>query len=240
MFEKDRVKNFSGKEMEVYDFVIKNHAKIPFMTIREFSSLCGYSTTVIIKFCHKLGCGSYKEFKNKLNEHFKNNDFSKGKIFSEELLGFFRVSNNLELGNSINDFYTKINNSQAVLFIGLGTSGILSEYSARVLSNVGITAHFINDPGFPIDVNFYKNWLVVFLSVSGETPEVVGLARRFTFSGINTMCITSNPSSSIVTNTLSSISYNMKQTKLNDDYNITSQIPVLYIVETICRMRNTP
>ncbi|MFJ5510066.1 MurR/RpiR family transcriptional regulator [Pectobacterium jejuense] len=238
MFEKENVKNFSEREMEVYDFIIKNHMKIPFMTIREFSSLCGYSTTVIIKFCNKLGCSSYKEFKLKLSEHFKNNNLSRGQVFSEELLGFFRVSNSEELTDSIRKFSKKISCSQAVLFIGFGTSGILAEYCARVFSNVGITAHFINDPGFPIDVGFYKNWLVVFLSVSGETREMVGLAKRFTLAGINTVAITSNPASSIVMNSLSYISYNMKQTKLNDDFNITSQIPVLYIIETVCRMKN--
>lgn len=236
MFDNNIIKNLNQTEASIYDFVMNNHNKISFMTIRELSELCNVSTTSVLNFCKKIGCTGYNDFKTKIKEHLSENAMTKMKVFSESLTGFFQVSDSVEYLYSIKKLHEFILNSEAVLFVGLGTSGILAEYSARCLSNVGLTAHFINDPEFPVNLDFYKKWLVVFFSVSGETPLVLKLATNATNKGIETYAITSNAKSRITGKVKNVISYNIKQKRLGNDYDLTSQLPLIFIIEVICNL----
>lgn len=237
MFAKDDIKLLSRSEKHIHDYILKNYNKIPYMTIRELSESCNVSTTTILNFCKKIGCPGYNEFKNELKKYIAGNSLNKIQMLSESLTGFFHVSNSKDLHESIKKFYADIIKSEAVLFVGQGTSGILCKYSARNLSNVGVTAHYIDDPEYPVNFSSYKKWLVVFLSVSGNTTYVVNLAKEFTENGIATVAITSNINSKITSHVNTVISYDLRLKRLSrGDFDITSQLPVLFIIEVVCNL----
>ena len=63
MFTHAAVANLNGLEMQVYNYVIKNRDKVMYMTIRELADAVGVSTTTVLRFCRKLNCEGYSEFR---------------------------------------------------------------------------------------------------------------------------------------------------------------------------------
>ena len=57
--------------------------------------------------------------------------------------------------------------AENIIFIGNGTSGVLSQYAARFLSSLGKFAVYMDDPYFPMNSKYYENSMVIALSVSG-------------------------------------------------------------------------
>lgn len=71
MFGVDQVKALNDLEMLVYGYVMKYPEKVRYMRIRELASEAHVSTSTILRFCKKMGCGGYTEFKLQLKEHLE-------------------------------------------------------------------------------------------------------------------------------------------------------------------------
>ena len=69
LFRYDKIQKFNETEIELYKYMISNAEKIPFMTIREIASDTKVSTSTILRFCSKIGCDSYKIFKNEFRKY---------------------------------------------------------------------------------------------------------------------------------------------------------------------------
>lgn len=80
-----------------------------------------------------------------------------------------------------------------------------------------------------------RNTVVIALSVTGETKEVVDLLNRFKTSRCNILSITNQSNSTIAQISDWNISYNMEMISVNGGYNATSQVPVLFLIETLAR-----
>lgn len=63
MFSHSAIASLNNLEMMVYNYVIKNRDKVMYMTIRELADAAGVSTTTILRFCRKLNCDGYSEFR---------------------------------------------------------------------------------------------------------------------------------------------------------------------------------
>ena len=64
MFSHAAVASLNNLEMMVYHYVIKNRDKVMLcMTIRELAEAAGVSTTTVLRFCRKLQCEGYSEFR---------------------------------------------------------------------------------------------------------------------------------------------------------------------------------
>jgi len=53
MFTEKEIMSFNELEFEIYNFILNNSAKIPYMTIRELAGEAHVSTTTILHFCKK-------------------------------------------------------------------------------------------------------------------------------------------------------------------------------------------
>lgn len=73
MFTVDKIQSLNELELSVYEYVIQHKTAIPYMRIRELAGEVHVSTTTILRFCKKLGCDGYNEFKYKLKESMGQN-----------------------------------------------------------------------------------------------------------------------------------------------------------------------
>ena len=93
MFTIERIQTFNELEMLVYQYVIQHQSAIPYMRIRELAAEAHVSSTTILRFCKKLGCDGYAEFKLKMKEQLgRKNDVSIPEDLSE-LKAFWSGSN---------------------------------------------------------------------------------------------------------------------------------------------------
>ena len=68
MFTVDQIKSLNELELSVYHYVMQHQSAIPYMRIRELAAEAHVSTTTVLRFCKKIGCDGYAEFKLRMKQ----------------------------------------------------------------------------------------------------------------------------------------------------------------------------
>ncbi len=159
MFSHAAVASLNNLEMMVYHYVIKNRDKVMYMTIRELAEAAGVSTTTVLRFCRKLQCEGYSEFRVRFKLYLEQNEPQQANIGASEIMSFFKSVNNDEFDELLEQAVDIILASERIIFVGAGTSGALAKYGARFFSNVGKFSNHIDDPYFPVTNDMARNAL---------------------------------------------------------------------------------
>lgn len=80
-----------------------------------------------------------------------------------------------------------------------------------------------------------RNALAIVLSVSGETEEILRFASQFSLHNCKVLSITSHEHSRLAKLADFNLSWHVPQTRIAGVYDITTQIPVIYILESLGR-----
>jgi len=235
LFTHSAVASLNNIEMRVYNFVVKNRDKVMYMTIRELAEAAGVSTTTVLRFCRKLNCDGYSEFRVRFKLYLEQNEPQQANFGASEIISFFRSVNNDEFDQLLDKATDIILASERIIFVGAGTSGSLAKYGARFFSNVGKFSNHIDDPYFPVTSDMAKNALAIVLSVSGETAEILRFASQFSLHHCKVMSITSHEHSALAKLADFNLSWHIPQMRISGGYDLTTQIPVIYILETLGR-----
>ncbi|WP_314419526.1 MurR/RpiR family transcriptional regulator [Pseudescherichia vulneris] len=235
MFNHSAVASLNNLEMMVYNVVIKNRDKVMYMTIRELADAAGVSTTTVLRFCRKLECEGYSEFRVRFKLYLAQSEPQPANFGASEIISFFKSVNNDEFDRLLDQATDIILASERIIFVGVGTSGSLAKYGARFFSNVGKFSNHVDDPYFPVTNDMAKNALAIVLSVSGETEEILRFASQFSLHNCKVMSITSHEHSALAKLADFNLSWHIPQTRISGGYDLTTQIPVIYILETLGR-----
>ena len=235
MFSHSAIASLNNLEMMVYNYVIKNRDKVMYMTIRELADAVGVSTTTILRFCRKLNCDGYSEFRVRFKLYRDQNEPQQANFGASEIISFFKSVNNEEFDALLDKAVDIILSSERIIFVGAGTSGSLAKYGARFFSNIGKFSNHIDDPYFPVTNDMAKNALAIVLSVSGETEEILRFASQFSLHHCKVLSVTSHEHSRLAKLADFNLSWHVPQTRIGGVYDITTQIPVIYILESLGR-----
>jgi DNA-binding transcriptional regulator YhcF (GntR family) len=96
MFSHSAIASLNNLEMMVYNYVIKNRDKVMYMTIRELADAADVSTTTILRFCRKLNCEGYSEFRVRFKLYLEQNEPQQANFGASEIISFFKSVNNEE------------------------------------------------------------------------------------------------------------------------------------------------
>lgn len=204
------------------------------MTIKELAATAHVSTATILRFCKKCGAEGYSEFKIKYKEYLEGKQDVLKDDKEAELQSFITIIRSADFQESLNRAQKYLVDSKCILFIGIGTSGILGKYGARYFSNVGYFSLFIDDPWLPILQNPSEGTVMIALSESGMTKQTVYIASHLQQRGCPLISITNNEHSVLAKMADCNISYHVTE-KMVNERNVTTQVPVLYIIETLAK-----
>lgn len=235
MFSYEEIQKFNETEILIYKFIISNIEKIPYMTIRELASDIHISTSTLLRFCNKNGFEGYSEFKKAINDEIHLLKTQPPLEDLQELNLFFQRTNSSAFERKLSSAIEIIKNSDYLIFIGNGSSGTLAKYGARLFSNMGKFSVGLEDTFYPIETYSYKNAVIIALSESGETNGVVDMVRQFQQKKCMVLSITNAPNSTLAQISDWSFSYNIKEQRVNGNYNATTQVPTLFILECLAR-----
>ncbi|MFJ7499421.1 MurR/RpiR family transcriptional regulator [Serratia grimesii] len=233
MFTHKAIAELNTLELMVYNYVIKNKNPVIYMTIRELAEAAGVSTTTVLRFCKKMGCDGYSEFRIRFKLYLEQTEAPPIDFGTSEIISFFKSINNEEFNQLLDQAVQYIAAAERIIFVGVSTSGALGKYGARFFSNVGKFSTHIDDPYYPINSDMYKSAVAIMLSVSGETEEILRLASQFSLHNCKIVSITNNETSSLARMADFNLSYHVPPQLIAGQHNITTQIPVIYIIETI-------
>lgn len=192
------------------------------------------STSTILRFCRKVNCEGFSEFKVRLKMHLEEEKSTDLKNAQYTVSEFFERTLKGDIEKNIKNAAALINAADTVIFIGIGSSGILAEYGARYFSSLGKFSMYIKDPYFPIHSNMRNNSVTIALSVSGENNFTVTHLNQLKQEGSTIISITNHKHSTIAKISDVNISYYVTE-EWYENANITTQVPVMYTLESMAR-----
>lgn len=73
MFTHEMIASFNELETSLYNYISQNSEKVVYMRIRELANETHVSTASILRFCKKINCEGFSEFKVKLKMYTEAN-----------------------------------------------------------------------------------------------------------------------------------------------------------------------
>lgn len=247
MFSIQNIQELNDLEMSVYQYVMQHQDAIPYMRIREFASDAHVSTTTILRFCKKMGCDGYSEFKLKVKEHIGH----KGNVNVPEDISELRVF--LERMDSeiyqqkLNEAASIVAKADRVFCVGVSNSGYVAQYAARYFSGFGKFSIAITDPFYPMwQLNEIQNTVALVFSISGEVSQVTQITNHLKQHHCHIISITNTEKCTVAQLAELNLCHyiTMRRGENNTDFkthsmkaiiDYTSQAPALIIAETLAK-----
>lgn len=228
-------------EVDIYNYIIKNLDKVCYMRVRDLAEAVHVSTSTIIRFCKKFDCEGYADFRIKLqlyaNEQAQTTTMIQA-IDELPFIEFLKRTSNFDFQQDIMNAVNILKESDLVLFAGIGTSSIFAGYGAMLFSSLFTLALNIQDPlNTPLDnISDQLNTRIclVALSVSGENEDIIECMNHIKMRKSHVISITNSSNSPIAKLSDVNIPY-YTNTEMYKETNITSQLPVTYILEMLAR-----
>lgn len=215
----------------IYQFLHTNSAKIPYMRVREVASESHTSASSVMRFIRKMGYESFSEFKNDFKVESNQTAFNH---YGPDLLAADNFPD--DLATKLEAIADMIVPAENVIFCGVGASGNLCEYASRRLASIGYNTFALTDFTYPVTSKLRNTAdnILILLSVSGTTTEVVEVANTFQeVADCVTVAVTSQSSSTLALMTDYLLDYKVTIQKFNKYEDYTSQLPVLYLMELL-------
>lgn len=233
MFTAKQIQSLNELERAVYEFVIHNQSHVQYMRIRELASEAHVSTSTVLRFCNKMGCNGYAEFKLKLREYC-NQQKDRIRLPDDvtEIMDFMKKTVTTDFEDQLEELVEIIAHATNIFFVGSGMSGIVAKYGARYFSSMGRFCLYVDEPHYPTESRMMKNALAIVFSVSGESQDTINHLQRFKTRGCTVISVTNSENCTIARMSDYNIAYYITYCKIKV-YDVTSQIPAICIIERI-------
>jgi len=229
---------FSEKEKQIATYLLQNVDSIKNINISELAKLTHSSPATITRFAKNINCNSFVELKMLLNSANSRLSGNKKDQKADQIYEFYSkvIENTRAITDKkqIEEVVKLIDSADRMLILGVGSSGLTATELTHRLLRMGLNVTAITDPHFMlISSSIATNEdLVIGISTSGETMEVVNSMKLAKKSGAKTVCLTSFANSSLASiSDTSLISYNSNF--VDNKRFINSQFAMMYIVDVI-------
>lgn len=198
---------FAAREQKVADFIKENLEDVTGMTIAKVAEAADVSTPTVIRFCRRLGCDGFREFKLRLAQNlavslqYLHSDHTAPSTTTDEPMD--RVLNAIHASISVirqqvstTDIARAsrlIADCRQLVAAGIGGgSSMLAEEAVNRFFRLGIPAADISD-SYALQMRaatLGPQDVMLLFSASGEADAVVGAARVARSYGAMTICVT--------------------------------------------------
>lgn len=226
-------KDLSNAELYLWNFVQNNPEKIAKMSIVALSQLAKVSTATIVRTMQKMGYSGYTAYRESLK--LRNLNFSVLNDADDNIREVI-TKNEIEMDNTLHNLdYSTIEDSismtkQAdnIYLFARGFSESIAKELMIKLQLTGKYAQLHTDPNIikTVAKQIKTNEVVIFISLNGETNELVEAARELNKNDVPVLTFTTNKNSSLAK--LSTLIFNGYISKTNyfPDYEVRSRLPL--------------
>lgn len=230
MFNEEKIKSFSTTDMRIYNYILKHSIQFPYMSIRELADEIPTSTASIMRFVKKMGYDSFPELKYAYKKE-------------EKEVSLYMVNDLDEIIDCLKKFSTPyyqdlfkevayiLGDANMIIFDGMGDSAKIAEYAARRFSINGFFSAALTDPYQRVSMDG-TDIVVVMLSVSGNTPELIRKANGYKSAGSTLITITASDDNTLTKMSDHNISYYVNDVR-TEEMSRTTQVPALSIIEIL-------
>lgn len=234
MFTANNLNEFNELEIGVYNYIIQNKNSVSYMRIRELADETHVSTSTILRLCKKLGCDGFSEFKIKLKMEINKNDDFTLKNDTSRISEFLNRVQAREFEAKISEAVKLMKSANNLLCVGFGNSGAMARYAATYFAGMGKFSLDISDPFYPTKKIYVKDTVSIIFSVSGDSKHIIEHANSIKRNGGKIISITNSKNCTLAKMSDCNLAYYVQQEK-KGIYDLTTQVPVVYIIESIAK-----
>ena len=125
MFSYEVIQSLNSLELTLYEYIMTNSKKVVYMRIRELADEAHVSTTTIFRFCKKLNCEGFSEFKLKFKMYIEENNIKKVSDDTSEIINFLKNIENSDLDRRLEKLCELVKEAKSIIFLGIGSSGVV-------------------------------------------------------------------------------------------------------------------
>ncbi|MFS3913594.1 MurR/RpiR family transcriptional regulator [Bacillus australimaris] len=207
----DVYQTLSETERYLLNYIHQHLEDISTLSIVTLSERANVSTATIVRLMKKIGYNGYTSFKYRLKQEKKMTDASDQlKNIDEDIKLAIRKNEEevlktiqLQSIGQIEDAVQKIHNADKIYIFGRGFSEMIAKEMTIKLQLIGKTCEVHDDPNIirlkSRDIG--KNELAIFVSLNGETAELVEACQNLSMKQVTTITVTTR-----IDSTLSKIS----------------------------------
>ena len=233
----------SEAELFLWNYITQNLSEIPSLSIIKLSELANVSTTTIVRTMKNKGYEGYTSFKHHLKEQSNITlNFSNVEMVDEEIRRsiikneqeVIRTLNMLDTG-TIEDAIQKIYNAKRIVIFARGFSELIGEEMKTKFQLVDKYCELYTDPNIitTISKRLHKEDTVVFVSLNGETEELVIAAQNCYDKEIGSLLITASKESRLLELVELSLIGFKSEISFFPDYEVRSRLPLSVIARIL-------
>lgn len=247
MFTIEKIQSLNELEMSVYQYVTLHQGAIPYMRIRELAAEAHVSSTTILRFCKKLGCDGYAEFKLRMKEYIGHQNIVQIPEDLSELKAFLERVESPVFQKKLDEAASMIAKADRVLCVGVSNSGYIAQYAARYFSTFGKFSMAVTDPFYPVwQLDDSATTVALIFSISGEVAQTIQITNQLKRHLCQIISITNSEKSTIAQLSELNLAHyiTMRRGKENVDFtqpqiesiiDYSTQAPALIVAETLAK-----
>lgn len=222
---------------------MQHQNSVPYMRIRELAAEAHVSTTTVLRFCKKMDCDGYAEFKLKMKQYLGQKE---AVLIPDDLYELRRSLERIETPpyqERLNEAASIIARADRVLCVGVCNSGYVAQYAARYFTSFGKFSLPVTDPFYPVDqLNDSLSTVAIVFSVSGEAVNVIALARELKKRGCRLVSITNTDQNTLAMISELTLPYFITNRRVwgdddkgTIDVDFSSQVPAVALCELLAK-----
>ncbi len=240
MFTIEQIKSLNELELSVYQYVTQHPSAVPYMRIRELAAEAHVSTTTVLRFCKKIGCDGYAEFKLRMKQDLGQDKAVPVPDDLEELRTALERMKSAAFQSRLEEAASLIARADRVFCVGICNSGYIAEHAARFFTCFGKFTLAVTEPYYPVWLLDDKlNTVAVIFSVSGEAGKPVKLAQDLKRHGCHLICISNTDQNTIARISDVTLPYYITHRRIpgedEQDIDFTSQVPAAAVAESLAK-----
>lgn len=227
---------FTQSEREIADFFIKNVSETDF-SAQAVTEKIFVSKASLSRFAKKCGFNGYREFiyhyKGTLTPDSNKATKNSKTVFEtyQELLNkSYNLINEIQITRLVNLLYDK----KRVIVFGLGSNGSAAKEMESRFMRIGLDIDSLDQPDrIKMQSPFLnRNYLIIGLSLSGETKEILYLLKEAKEKGASTVLFTSNDND-VYQNFCDEVVLVASLSYMNSGDTISPQFPMLLTMDIL-------
>lgn len=233
----------SDTELYLWKFITNNINDIPNLSIVRLSELANVSTSTIVRTMKKKGYEGFTAFKYHLKDesnttlNFSNVEKIDNEIKTSILKNEQEVMRTLNMINTgiIEDAIQKIDSSNRIIIFARAFSELIAEEMKIKFQLADKYCELYTDPNI-IKIrsqHLKKNDIVIFVSLNGETQELIDAAKNCFNNEIGTITITTNTESSLSNLSELNLVGFKSEVSFFPDYEVRSRLPLSVIARIL-------
>lgn len=239
MFHLDKLNELSPLDLSIAQYILSYPEKVAYMRIRELSEQTHTSPSSIMRFTKHVGFNSFPELRLYIRDYLdEQHNILTTDTYTEKFVNDQSFTPDFE--QAIEQLAAAIDSVELIHCIGLGASGAVAEYANSHLKTLGYYSFVTKGSYFPYaslqdGKKKRADELCILFSVSGETQELIQMAKVLKKANIKMACITSNSSSRLAQLADYNVTYDTSYDRIHYNADLSSQLPVIFIIETLIR-----